>query len=145
MIGFPIDEDRRETKGRYVVVRQADGVISTRWANEEAIQKAAKTASVSIPYAEPYRERAIATEYPEYGRKLIEDALKHGVPFERALKVVPFLTDPNQTAVKIRAVLRSGQWLQIGQRICRPIDRSIGSGLLESSRLYWPSPWDSRF
>ena len=85
---FPIDEDRRNGIGRYIVYQQTNGDFGARWESEQTIQKALVTARVSIEPAAVYHERLIKPLYPEYGMKLVEDAVKHGVPMEEAAKMI---------------------------------------------------------
>lgn len=88
MTAFPIHEDRTEGNGRYIVYRQENGRFAARWESEQTIQKALAAANVSVPPAAVYQERLLKPLNPEYGMKLIEDAIKHGVPAEEAAKAV---------------------------------------------------------
>ena len=88
MTAFPIHEDRTEGNGRYIVYRTENGQFVARWEHEDAIQKALAKANVSVPQAAVYEEKPIKPLYPEYRIRLVEDAVKHGVPIEQAVKAV---------------------------------------------------------
>ncbi|MDB6150629.1 MAG: hypothetical protein JWQ44_2077, partial [Chthoniobacter sp.] len=60
VIAFPIQEDRRERIGRYVMYRTKDGKISSAWKDERVIQEALANANLSIPRAPLFVERPIA-------------------------------------------------------------------------------------
>ena len=88
VIAFPISEDRRPDAGRYTIYRNQAGKIGSRWESEKPIQAAISKANLSLPFAETYQEKPIKPLYPEYGMRLVEDAVKHGVPIEQAVKAV---------------------------------------------------------
>jgi len=88
MTAFPIDEDRRNGIGRYVVYREKSGKFAAKWEAEDAIQNALAKSNVSVPSAAVFQEKLIKPLYPEYGIRLVEDAVRHGVPIEQAVKAV---------------------------------------------------------
>lgn len=88
LIAFPISEDRRAALGRYIVYRRPNGQIGSFWEEEESIQASLRKANVVLPVAPIYHERPLKAPYPEHGMRLVEDAVKQGVPIEQALKVV---------------------------------------------------------
>ncbi len=88
VVAFPISEDRRPEVGRYVIYRDRAGKIGSRWESEKVIQTSVAKTNLFLPFASTYQEKPIKPLYPEYGMRLIDDARKHGVSVEQALKAV---------------------------------------------------------
>lgn len=88
MTAFPISEDRRKENGRYIVYQQDNGKFAAQWESEQTIQKALASANVSVPPAAIHQEQLLKPLDPEYGMKLVEDAVKHGIPMDQAVRVV---------------------------------------------------------
>jgi hypothetical protein len=88
VVSFPIIEDRREGAGRYVIYASAKGKIGSRWETEEVIQQSAKSAGLPVSTGPVFEERPLKVLYPEYGIRLIEEAVKSGVPAEKAADIV---------------------------------------------------------
>lgn len=117
-IGFPIEEDRRNSVGRYIVFKAPDGRIRSRWEAETEIQAAVARANLVIPHAAIYREKPLKVLDPDYGARLIEQAvLKHGVPIEQAVKTVEKHVDD----VSNRRAKEVTTWAQIASAV-RPAE-----------------------
>lgn len=85
---FPIHEDRRNSIGRYIIYRRTDGRFKSGWESEDIIQAALADRGGSISASPVFEERPLKQLYPEYTARLVEDAVKHGIPIEQAMKVV---------------------------------------------------------
>ena len=122
VIAFPIEEDRRQSVGRYIVYRHSDGRIRSRWEAEDVIQAAAAKANVVIPYAPLYREKPLKVLEPDYGARLVENAvLKYGVPIEQAVKAVEKHVDD----VSNRRAKAATTWAEIASA-ATPASRAVG-------------------
>lgn len=85
---FPINEDRRTAVGRYVVYRKSDGRFFSRWESEDTIRASLSKVDTQIPTAAIFKEKPLKALSVEYSIKLIEEAVKQGVPVEKAAEVV---------------------------------------------------------
>jgi hypothetical protein len=88
LLAFPINEDRRAEVGRYLIYRTPDGRVGSRWESDNIIRSAMAKVNLTVPEAPTYQEKPIKPLYPEYAMRLIEDAVKHGIPMEKAVKIV---------------------------------------------------------
>ncbi len=88
VLTFPIIEDRRDGPGRYVIYASAKGKIGSRWETEEVIQQSAKSAGLPVSTGPVFQERPLKVLYPEYGIRLVEEAVKSGVPADKAADIV---------------------------------------------------------
>jgi len=88
VVSFPIIEDRRESEGRYVIYASDKGKIGARWETEKVIQQSSNSAGLPISTGSVFQEQPLKVLYPEYGIRLIEEAVKSGVPVEKAADVV---------------------------------------------------------
>jgi hypothetical protein len=59
MTSFVIEEDRRPSKGRYIVYRHADGRFAINWADEDKIQAAFAGAGIILPAATLFKEKPL--------------------------------------------------------------------------------------
>ncbi len=109
VFAFPINEDRRTEVGRYVIYRNGDGKIGSRWELEKVIQASVAKANVTLPFALTYKEKPIKPLYPEYGMHLLDDARNHGVPIEQAVEILEKHIDD----VTNRRVKKATTWLDI--------------------------------
>lgn len=75
-ISFPINEDRRDSLGRYIIYKKPDGGIDAKWAPEKVIQTSVSKANVSLPEAAVYNEKPLKPLDPGYAARLVEDAVK---------------------------------------------------------------------
>lgn len=84
MTAFPIEEDRRESIGRYIVYQDKSLRFVARWESEEMIQAALLNSNLEMVSPPVYRERLFKPLYPEYGMRLFQDAMSQGVSIEHA-------------------------------------------------------------
>lgn len=113
VVAFPISEDRRAEVGRYIIYRNQGSKIGSRWESEKVIQVAATRANAVLPFASTYQEKPIKPLYPEYGMRLVEDAVKHGVPIEQAVKAVERHVDD----VNSRRAKAASTWAEIAAAV----------------------------
>ncbi len=86
---FPIKEDRRNELGRYIIYKEPNGEMRSKWLSEQTIQISAKKADIHLPSAHIYSEKPLKPLNPDYANKLVEDAVvKHGFSLEEATRLV---------------------------------------------------------
>jgi hypothetical protein len=88
VIAFPINEDRRKGVGRYIVYKNENGKIGSRWESEDVLQTSLARANIALPAASTYTERPLKPLSPEYSVKLIDDAVGRGVSMQEAVAAV---------------------------------------------------------
>jgi hypothetical protein len=85
---YAINEDRRPTIGRYMVVRLSYGAFQSQWRDEKTIQAALTKAGITVPTVPVFQERPLIPASLEYAATLLSDALAHGVSRAEAGKVI---------------------------------------------------------